>query len=196
MTRCLNCGAEREAEVCEACGLDSARAALSLRSQVLNRTAVFLLGAVALVAASGRYPALDLDGILIFTGALFFGALGLAIWVERRALRQQEAEVLKRIYYGLIPVPWLLAALLLINGAFDPGPSHIVQARVVGKFSMRGPLPNRRLIVTSWREGHALERILVSRGDYDAFSRGDRIAIQVEDGLAGIPWVSEVTHAD
>ncbi len=194
MTRCLNCGAERDTDVCEACGLNSARAELSLRSKLLNRTAVFLLGAVALVAASERYPALDLDGILIFTGALFFPALGLAIWVERRALRHQEVEVLKRIYYGLIPVPWLLAALLLANGAFDTGPGHVVQTRVVGKFVMRGPLPNRRLIVASWREGHTFERILVSSEDFDDFRRGDRIAVQVEDGLAGIPWVGGVRH--
>lgn len=72
MTRCLNCGADRNADVCEACGLGSAAAEFSLRSKLLNRTALFLLGAIAFVAASGRYPALDLDGILIFIGVLFF----------------------------------------------------------------------------------------------------------------------------
>src|SRR5271156_5332619 len=122
MPRCLNCGAERDADICAACGLASSAAELSLRVKLLNRTAVFLLGALAFVVASERYPALELDGILIFIGVMFFLTLGLAIWVERRALRHTEVEALKRVYYGLIPLPWLLAGLLFGNGALDHAP--------------------------------------------------------------------------
>jgi hypothetical protein len=193
MTRCLNCGAERDADICEGCGLSSIAAELSLRQKLLNRTAIFLVGGLALVAASERYPALELDGILIFTGILFFLTLGLGILVERRALRHQEAEAMKRIYYGLIPLPWLLAILLLGNGALDRYPVHIEQARVISKFSMSGPVPNRRLIVTSWRAGHRFERIPVDRGDFDRVSRGDMVDIQVKEGLASIPWVAGVS---
>src|SRR6201997_5331466 len=141
MTRCLNCGAERSADICEACGLSSAAAEYVLRRRLLNRTAVFLLGAIAFVVASGRYPALDLDGILIFIGVLFFLTLAFAIWLERRALRHAEVEAMKRVYYGLIPIPWLLALLLLANGALDRTPQQIETARIVGKFAMRGPVP-------------------------------------------------------
>ncbi|MGD0955986.1 MAG: hypothetical protein ABR953_04060 [Candidatus Acidiferrales bacterium] len=161
---------------------------------MLNRTAVFVLGSLAFVVASQRYPALELDTILIFIGILFFLTLGLAIWVERRALHHAEVEALKRVYYGLVPVPWLLSALLLANGALDHAPPQIEQARVVGKFSMRGPVPNCRLVVTSWREGHRIERIAVSRPDFDTFSRGDFVEVQVEGGLVGIPWVAGVSH--
>src|SRR6202035_5497691 len=152
MTRCLNCGSEREADVCAFCGLNSSAAEFLLRRKLLNRTAIFLLGALAFVVASGRYPALELDGILIFIGVMFFLTLGVAIWVERRALRHAEVEALKRVYYGLVPLPWLLATLLLANGALDHTPPQIETARVVGKFAMRGPVPSRRLIVNSWRE--------------------------------------------
>ena len=160
MTRCLNCGAERDADVCAACGLGSAAAEFSLRRKLLNRTAIFLVGALAFVVASGRYPALELDGILIFIGVMFFLTLGVAIWVERRALRHAEVEASKRVYYGLIPFPWLLAALLLANGALDSSAAHVERARVVGKFAMHGPVANRRLVVTSWREGTALKGCL------------------------------------
>jgi hypothetical protein len=194
MTRCLNCGAERAADVCDSCGLNSSAAEFSLRKRLLNRTAVFVLGSLAFVVASQRYPALELDTILIFIGILFFLTLGLAIWVERRALHHAEVEALKRVYYGLVPVPWLLSALLLANGALDHAPPQIEQARVVGKFSMRGPVPNCRLVVTSWREGHRIERIAVSRPDFDTFSRGDFVEVQVEGGLVGIPWVAGVSH--
>jgi hypothetical protein len=196
MTRCLNCGSERDVDTCEACGLSSTAAELALRQKLLNRTAIFLVGGLALVAASERYPALELDGILIFTGVLFFLTLGLGILVERRALRHQEAEALKRVYYGLVPLPWLLAILLLANGALDRYPAHVEQARVISKFSMSGPVPNRRLIVTSWREGHHLERIPVDRGDFDRVSRGDMVDVQVKEGLASIPWVAGVSLRD
>lgn len=193
MTRCLNCGAERERDVCDACGLPSSTAELVLRKRLLNRTAVFLLGAIAFVAASGRYPALELDGILIFIGVLFFLTLGLAIWVERRALRHQEVEAMKRVYYGLIPVPWLLALVLLANGAFDRGHPGVEETRVIGKFSMPGPIPMHRLIVNSWRDGHRVERLAVNRDDFERFNPGDSIEVKLGGGLIGIPWVVEVS---
>jgi len=194
MTRCLNCGADRDEDVCGACGLSSMAAEFSLRKRLLNRTAVFVLGSLAFVAASLRYPPLELDGILIFIGVLFFLTLGLAILVERRALRHLEVEALKRVYYGLIPVPWLLAFVMFANGALDHGPPRLQEARVVGKFSMGGALPSRRLVVTSWREGHTVERVPVERVNFDSFSRGDVVEVKVEDGLVGIPWVVDVFH--
>jgi hypothetical protein len=194
MTRCLNCGAERDADVCEACGLGSSAAEFLLRRKLLNRTAVFLLGALAFVVAAGRYPALDLDGILIFIGVLFFLTLGLAIWVERRALRHAEVEALKRVYYGLIPLPWLLGILLFCNGALDRSPEVAYRERVVGRFAMRGPVPSHRLMVTSWREDHRVERVSVGRNDFDRFNVGDSVEIRVEGGLVGIPWVKGVSR--
>jgi hypothetical protein len=194
MTRCLNCGADRDADVCEGCGLGSSAAEFSLRRRLLNRTAVFLLGALTFIVASGRYPALELDGILIFIGVLFFLTLGLVVWVERRALRHDEVEVMKRVLYGLIPIPWLLAILLFGNGALDRAPGQVVHPRIVGKFAMHGPFASRRLIVASWREGERFERIPVDRADYDRFSTGDIVEVRVKEGLVGIPWVEGVSR--
>ena len=146
------------------------------------------------MAACNRYPPLELDGILIFIGLLFFVTLGLAILLERRAQRHLEVEALKRVYYGLIPLPWIFSALMLANGALDRAPPQIEEARVVGKLSMGGALPNRLLVVTSWREGHRIERIPVDRVNFDIFSRGDVVEVNVQDGLAGIPWVVDVFH--
>ncbi|HTV59288.1 MAG TPA: hypothetical protein VMJ93_10485 [Verrucomicrobiae bacterium] len=194
MTRCLNCGAERDADICSACGLGSSAAEFSFRVKLLNRTAVFLLGALAFIVAALRYPAVELDGILIFIGVLFFLTLGLVIYVERRALRHSELEVPKRVYFALIPAPWLLAGLLFINGALDHYPVRPEPVRVVGKFSMPGPIPIRRLDVTSWREGRRYERIPVGRFDFDRFSPGDPAIVEVHPGLVGIPWVSGVSR--
>jgi hypothetical protein len=194
MTRCLNCGADRNADVCDSCGFSSSGAELILRKRLLNRTAIFLLGALAFVAASVRYPPVEVDGVLIFIGALFFPTLGVAIWVERRALRHAEVEALKRIYYGLVPIPWSLAALLILNGVFDRGSPQIEHERVVGKFAMAGALPIRRLVVTSWRDDHRFEHILIDRSDFDFLHPGDFVNVKVRDGLVGIPWIAGVSR--
>ena len=192
MTRCLDCGAERTANQCPACGLTSAAAEVMLRRRLLYRTAWFLLGAVAFVPASQVYPPLELDAILIFVGVLFFTVLGLAVWIERRARAHAEVETLKRVYFGFVPVPWLLAALLFLNGKFDTAPPTPQVASVVGKFSMRGVLRSSRLVVTSWRDGRRFERLPVDHDDFNRFQRGDSVVIQVQGGVVGIPWVYAV----
>ena len=123
------------------------------------------------MAASVRYRPSELDGILIFIGVVFFATLGIAMWLERRALQHQEVEALKRVYYGLIPVPWLLAGAFAGQRRARHGAATIVETRILGKFAMRGPVPTRRLVVASWRPGHRIERIPVDRGDFDRFSR-------------------------
>ena len=81
MTHCLNCGAERDADQCLACGLTSAAAEVMLRKSLVQRTVWFLVGSVLFVPASYAFPPLELDGILIFVGVLFFVVLGLGFLV-------------------------------------------------------------------------------------------------------------------
>ena len=190
MTRCLDCGAERIADQCPSCGLTSAAAELVLRRRLVRRTAVFLVGIIAFVAASQVFPALELDSILIFGGLVFFLSLGLGYWIDYRARKHAEVEVLKRIYFGMIPVPWIFAALLFLNGKLDTSRPIRFPATVVGKFSTGGLLPrSRRLVVTSWRMGRRIERIAVDQNDFDRFQRGDDIVIQAQKGALGVPWI-------
>ena len=192
MKRCLNCGEESPGAQCPACGLTPAAAEVLFRRSLLNRTAVFLLGAVAFVAAGHVYPPLELDAMLIFVGVLFFLTLGLAIWLDRRGRITGEIEAPKRICFALVPVPWLMALLLFANGQFDAGPPESRVAPVVGKFTMPGTLRSSRLVVISWRPGRRFERVPVTRDDYLRFQRGDLVEVRVQGGLVGIPWVYSV----
>jgi hypothetical protein len=192
MTRCLDCGADRTADQCPACGLTSAAAELVVRRRLVRRTAFFLVGIIVFVAASQVFPALEIDAILIFAGLVFFFSLALGYWIDLRARKREEVEVIKRIYFGMIPVPWIFAGMLFLNGKLDNTRPIRVPATVVGKFSTNGLPRSRRLVVTSWRGTRRIERIAVDQNDYDRFQRGDDIVIQAQKGAFGLPWVNGV----
>jgi hypothetical protein len=189
MTRCLNCGAERDADQCLACGLTSAAAEVVWRRRLVRRSALFLFGAMLFVPVSRAFPPLELDGIMIFVGVLFFAVLGLGLWMIQRARADKEIEVLQRIYFGFLPLPWLLCALLFVNGRLDTSPPRIENTVVVSKFRTPGFLRTHRLIVRSWRADRLIERVVVDIDDYGRFQSGDSVVVQVGRGVAGIPWV-------
>lgn len=194
MIRCANCGIERTGEICDHCGLNPVEAGRAMRRGLVNRLGIFLLGAIAFFVPCFMYPPLELDGILIFIGVIFFATIALAIWAEHRAIRHQEVEILKRIFYGLVPLPWLLGVLLFANGALDRSAPQDFDSTVVSRFFMPGVMPMHQLVVTSWRDGHRVERLLVSRQDLELFRVHDHVDVRISGGLAGIPWVFGVYH--
>jgi hypothetical protein len=190
MTRCLDCSSERTTDQCPSCGLTSAAAEVMFRRHLVTRTAVFLLGSLAFPYVSQVYPPLDLDLMLVFFGLIFFGVLFLAVTLERRARNRKEIEILKRIYSGFIPLPWILAATLFINGRVDSAKNLVYYPSVVeGRFNMKGVVHgSRRLLVNSWRPGQRIERLAVDADDFDRFHDGDFVEVAVEPGGLGIPW--------
>jgi hypothetical protein len=190
MTRCLDCGSPRDADQCPVCGLTSAAAEVMFRRRFLKRTAVFLAGSLAFPYVSQIYPPLDLDLMLVFFGVIFFVALTLAVVLDRRARNHQDLEGLKRIYYGFIPLPLILAATLFVNGLLDSQKNLTYHpATVDGRYNMPGIVRGtRRLFVRSWREGQKYERLAVDADDYDRFRPGDQVNVGVEPGALGIPW--------
>jgi len=192
MTRCLDCGADRTADQCSACGLTSAAAELVVRRRLVRRTAFFLVGIIVFIAASQVFPALEIDAILIFAGLIFFFSLAMGYWIDVRARKRLEVEAMKRVYFGMIPVPWIFAAMLFLNGKLDTSRPVRIPATIVGKFSTNGLPRSRRLVVTSWRGSRRIERIAVDQNDYDRFQRGDDIVVQAQKGAFGLPWVNGV----
>ncbi len=160
------------------------------RRRLLKRTAVFLAGSLAFPYVSQIYPPLDVDLILVFFGVLFFVALAIAVVLDRRSRKRRELEVLKRIYSGFIPLPWILAATLLVNGKLDSQKNVAYYPTAVdSRYNMPGIVRGtRRLFVHSWRAGQKIERLAVDFDDYDRFRAGDSVVVGVEPGALGIPW--------
>jgi len=152
------------------------------RRRLLKRTAVFLAGSLAFPYVSQIYPPLDLDLILVFFGVLFFVALAIAVVLDRRLRKRRELEVLKRIYSGFIPLPWILAATLLVNGKLDSQKNVAYYPTAVdSRYNMPGIVRGtRRLFVHSWRAGQKIERLAVDFDDYDRFRAGDSVVVGVE----------------
>jgi hypothetical protein len=190
MTRCLDCGSQRIADQCPACGLTSAAAEVMFRRRLWRQTAIFLGGSLLFPYVSQIYPPLDLDLMLVFFGVIFFLALTLAIFLDRRARSRREIEVLKRIYAGFIPLPWILAATLVVNGRLDAQKNIIYYPTVVtGRYDMKGLVRGtRRLFVHSWRDHQRVESLAVDLDDFDRLRVGDAVVVGVEPGALGIPW--------
>jgi hypothetical protein len=197
VNRCLDCGADRTADQCGFCGLTSAAAELVIRRRLIIRVAWFLVGALIFVYSSQVFPPLDLDAMLIFAGVLFFAGLALAFLIDQRARQRGDVEIYKRLFFGLVPLPWIVAIMIFSNGKFDTAPPKRIPARVVSRFNMPGLLfKSRRLVVTSWRAGHEVERLPVGTFDFDRFRAGDDLFVGVQSGLLGIPWVLELYRDD
>jgi hypothetical protein len=170
--------------------LTSVAAELLFRRRLVSRTAIFLVGSLAFPYVSQIFPPLDLDLMLVFFGLLFFLALAIAVVLESRARQHKELEVLKRIYSGFIPLPWILVATLFLNGKLD-SQKHLeyYPTVVVSKFNMKGIVRgSRRLLVHSWRPGQHVERLAVDADDFDRFQDGDTVTVAVGPGALGIPW--------
>ncbi|HVO57852.1 MAG TPA: hypothetical protein VMT51_09180 [Dongiaceae bacterium] len=161
------------------------------RKRLLKQTMFFLAGSLLFPYVTPIYPPLDLDLMLVFFGLLFFVALAIVAVLDRRARKHQEIEILKRVYAGFVPLPWILAAAILLNGKLDTSSKVVyVPERVQGKFVMKGLVRgSRRLVVPSWRPGQKVERVAVDADDFDRFRVGDNIEVAVQPGVLGIPWV-------
>src|ERR1700676_3208015 len=189
MTRCLNCGSERKVDECPSCGLTSSIAELVFRPRFMKRTAIFLAGSLLFPYISQLYPPLDLDWMLVFFGLIFFTGLTVAVFVDRGARNRQDIEVLKRIYAGFIPLPWILAATLFVNGRLDAQKNVVFYPSAVeARFNMKGIVRgSRRLLVRSWRDGQHIERLAVDADDFDRFREGDSVSVGVAPGALGLP---------
>jgi hypothetical protein len=197
MTRCLDCGSTRTSDQCPNCGLTSAAAELVFRRRLLRQMAVFLAGSLLFPYLSQVYPPLDLDAMLVFYGLVFFAALTLAIFLDRQARARKDIEILRHLFTGLLPIPFLLSAALFLNGKLD-SPKNVTyhETTVEGRYLMRGIVRGtRRIFVYSWREGRKYERLAVDSDDYDRFHEGDRINVGEEPGALGIPWFYGVYRA-
>jgi hypothetical protein len=190
MTRCLDCGSQRTSDQCPNCGLTSAAAELVFRRRLIRQMAYFLVGSLLFPYLSQVYPPLDIDAMLVFFGLVFFIALAVAIFLDRQARGHKDVEILRHLFTGLIPIPFILSVGIFLNGKLDSAKNVTYHPTVVvGRYQMKGIVRGtRRVFVQSWREGRKIERLAVDPDDFDRFHVGDKVNVGEESGALGIPW--------
>jgi hypothetical protein len=190
MTRCLDCGSELSGAQCTVCGLTPAAAELVFRRRLLIQMAIFLTGSLLFPYVSQVYAPLDVDAMLVFFGVVFFAALTMAVFLDRRARARRDLQLLRHLFTGLLPVPFIFSLVLVLNGRLDSPKDVAYHDSVVeGRYQMKGVVRGtRRLFVDSWRPGRRYERLAVDSDDFDRFHEGDKIVVGVEPGALGIPW--------
>ena len=60
--------------------------------------------------------------MLIFVGVVFFVGIGLAVLIDQRARQRGDVEIFKRLFFGLVPLPWIVAILLSRTESLTPLP--------------------------------------------------------------------------
>lgn len=193
----MDCGSERTSDQCPVCGLTSAAAELVFRRRLLRQMAIFLAGSLLFPYLSQVYPPLDLDAMLVVFGVIFFLALTVLVFLDRQARARADIAVLRHLFTGLLPVPFILSAALFLNGKFDSTRNvSYHETTVEGRYLMKGMVRGtRRMFVYSWREGRKYERLAVDSDDFDRFHVGDKVNVGVEPGALGIPWFYGVYRA-
>jgi hypothetical protein len=114
----------------------------------------------------------------------------MAVFLERGARVRKDLQLLRHLFTGLIPVPFIFSVALFLNGRLD-SPKHVAYHNSVvdGRYQMKGVVRGtRRLFVDSWRPDRRYERLAVDSDDFDRFHEGDKIVVGVEPGALGIPW--------
>jgi len=142
------------------------------RRRLLKRTAVFLAGSLAFPYVSQIYPPLDLDLMLVFFGALFFFALAIAVVLDVGREIAGNSKCSKRVYSDFIPLPWILAAALLLNGKLTRKKNVAYHATTVdSRYNMPESSAARADCCHSCAKGQKIERLAVDFDDYDRFAR-------------------------
>jgi len=150
---------------------------------------VFLGGVLAvLFTASRPYPLLSARMATIAAMALCLCA-GVLLFQLPRDLGIAPKDMLMAM------IPWLIAATLFSNGAFDTSPEILHQTVVIRiSYSRR----SRTLIVQSWRTGRSTESLALNSGFWFGprayYYNGQTVTVGTRAGALGMPWVTRVTR--
>jgi hypothetical protein len=150
---------------------------------------VFLIGAFAALYSVFRPYA------LLTGGSMGLGVLVLCICSGGVLFSADQDESVGPKYIACSVLPWLLAGLLLANGAADHSQEELHRTVVIdSRYYLRGiDIVN----VQSWRSGKSNESLYLKRSQLFVtsgfFLPGDRVTVGVKSGALGMAWISRIS---
>jgi hypothetical protein len=153
-----------------------------------------LAGLFGVIAAIHFYPLLDSNTFFVITLCIFFFPM---IFHVVSAVRKRLALDVKRlksayVYGGAAVV--MLAFVIAGNGALDSSPVRLVRSSMIRKNITSGRYSTtHHLHVSSWRPGRSTEDLAVGVPLYVRASVGQPVAVEVHNGLFGLPWYGQIS---
>jgi hypothetical protein len=194
MQKCSTCGNEFRSHQCPICGGKALPSASQINRGLKNYPLLSLVGLFGYLAADHFYRTLDRNSIaLISLCALFFPMILNVVSAVRRRLAR-DVKRLKAAYLFCGSALVILALLIAGNGALDNSTTRVVKSSILRKSITSGRYSTtHHLHIASWRPGKNTEDIAVIVSVYVRASVGQPIAVEVHDGLFGIPWYGQIS---
>lgn len=116
--------------------------------------------------------------------------------VSRALLSSPKGERVTPAHIVIALFPWLLAALVLANGAFDRSAETRYHTVAVRTESL---VPFNIVVVKSWQPGRATESLYLKTSlfHYDPlvwFHAGEPVTVGIRPGALGVPWISSISQ--
>jgi hypothetical protein len=104
-----------------------------------------------------------------------------------------HVALVKKLYQTAAAALTVLTILLIVNGALDRNPAQQLKVTVAGKHMSSGRSTSDSLdLAPSWRAGHSVERLNVSRDTYLSVRTGSPAHLSVHRGVFGLSWYNDI----
>ena len=194
MQKCSTCGNEFTGHQCPTCGSKPLPSARQINKALNHYPVPLLAGLIGVLVANHFYPTLDRNALFVIALCLFFFP---AIFHVVSAVRKRLPMDVNRLksaylYFGTAMV--ILALVVACNGALDMSPAKVVKSSIVRKNITSGRhSTTHHFHVASWRPGRSTEDLAVDVPLYFQASIGQAIAIEMHNGLFGLPWYGQIS---
>jgi hypothetical protein len=194
MQKCSTCGKVFTGHACPGCGGKPLPSARQINRQLNNYPIPALVGLLGTIAANYFYPLLDSNPLFAIVLCIFFLPIIFHISSSMRKRLVLDADRLKKAYLYCGALVIFLALLIAVNGALDMSPVTVVKSAIVRKSISSGRYSTtHHFHVASWRPGKNTENLTVGIPLYVRASVGQSVAIEMHNGLFGLPWYGHIS---
>jgi hypothetical protein len=193
---CAKCSQPFSGSSCASCGapVRPTRSELRKINKKFNTAIIVsLVGLFGMLVTCHFYRPVD-SGPVMFTGlAVFFAPVIVQMVLNGFHRLQIHVELVKKLYQTAALTLTLLTILLIANGALDRQPAQQVEVTVAARHISSGRSTSYTLyLAPSWRAGHSMERLNVSRDTYFSVRTGAPAHLTVHRGVFGLSWYSDI----
>jgi hypothetical protein len=193
---CAKCSQPFSGGSCPACGapVRPTRAERRKINKSFNpATIVSLVALLGILLTSRFYRLVDAGPVMITSLAIFLTPAIVLMVLNGLHRLQLHVGLVKKLYQTAATALTIVTILLIANGALDRNPAQQVKVTIAGKHVSTGRSTSYSLdLAPSWRAGHSVERLNVSRDTYLSVRTGSPAHLSVHRGAFGLSWYNDI----